>query len=97
MHVLLQDNLQEAQIQAAEDMLIVFYNLIPELYGNEHCTLNAHLLIQTSFNNKLRAHTSRCDGDIVLTGETRQGLASILRGHCSTCKHTPALEAGNAM
>ncbi len=45
MHVLLQDNLQEAQIQAAEDMLVVFYNLIPELYGNEHCTLNAHLLI----------------------------------------------------
>jgi len=44
-HVLLQDKLQEAQIQAAEDMLATFYNLLPELYGNEHYTLNAHLLI----------------------------------------------------
>ena len=44
-HILLQERLTEIQIQAAEQMLIQFYNLLPELYGNESCTLNSHLLI----------------------------------------------------
>ena len=30
--------------------------------------------------------------NIVLDGETRQGLASILRGQCSVCEHTITLE-----
>ncbi len=34
-----------SQIQAAEDMLVAFYVLLPELYGNAFCTINSHLLI----------------------------------------------------
>lgn len=45
MHILLQVKLTEVQIQAAEEMLLAFYELLPELYGNTSCTLNAHLLI----------------------------------------------------
>lgn len=45
MHILLQSQLSDVQVQAAEEMLITFYTLIPELYGDNHCTLNAHLLV----------------------------------------------------
>ena len=45
MHILLQSQITEVQIQAAEEMLLSFHELIPELYGKKHCTLNAHLLI----------------------------------------------------
>lgn len=45
MHILLQSQITEVQIQAAEEMLLSFHELIPELYDEKHCTLNAHLLI----------------------------------------------------
>ena len=45
MHILLQSQLSEVQIRAAEEMLATFYDLLPELYGDKNCTLNAHLLI----------------------------------------------------
>lgn len=45
MHMLLQECVKEVEIRAAEDMLTKFYELLPELYGNECCTINAHLLI----------------------------------------------------
>ncbi len=45
MHILLQEQLTEAKIQAAEEMLMDYYNLLPELYGDKSCTLNAHSLI----------------------------------------------------
>ena len=33
-----------AQVDAAEQMLVDFYNLLPDLYGEASCTANAHLL-----------------------------------------------------
>ncbi len=44
------------------------------------------------YTNDLTAHSSRCKGTMVLYGETRHGLASILRGHCPTCNHRITLE-----
>ncbi len=44
MHILLQSKLTEIQIQAAEVMLFDYYKLLPELYGEKSCTLNAHSL-----------------------------------------------------
>ncbi len=45
MHILLQSQLTTVQIQAADDMLAAFYDLLPELYGDTSCPLNAHLLV----------------------------------------------------
>ena len=45
MHILLQSNVSTVQIQAADNMLAVFYELLPELYGETSCPLNSHLLV----------------------------------------------------
>ena len=34
----------------------------------------------------------QCQGSIVLSGEVRNGLASVLSGRCSACKHTVKLQ-----
>ena len=44
MHILLQENITSAQVDAAESMLSDFCKLLPELYGEESCTANTHLL-----------------------------------------------------
>lgn len=44
LHILLQDCLSTAQIDAAEAMLFDFVALLPELYGGKSCTANSHLL-----------------------------------------------------
>lgn len=44
MHILLQSELTEIKIEAAEQMLKDYYILLPELYGLKSCTLNAHCL-----------------------------------------------------
>ena len=44
------------------------------------------------YTESIRAHSSHCEGSIVLSGETRHGLASILRGYCPACSHTITLE-----
>ena len=43
-HILLQESLATSQITAAELMLCDFVALLPELYGERSCTMNAHLL-----------------------------------------------------
>ena len=43
-HILLSDRLHLAEIDAAEQMLWDFYTLLPNLYGEQCCTANAHLL-----------------------------------------------------
>ncbi len=45
MHILLQGQLSETKIVAAEVMLADYYKLLPELYGSRSCNLNAHSLI----------------------------------------------------
>ena len=42
--------------------------------------------------NDLTIHSAQCGGAFTLAGETREGLASILAGKCSVCKHTISLE-----
>jgi len=42
--------------------------------------------------NRLTVHAARCEGNIVLTGETRAGLASIISSHCSKRSYTVSLE-----
>ena len=44
MHLLLLKEITSIQCGAAEEMLTDFYNLLPELYGDRSCTLNAHTL-----------------------------------------------------
>jgi hypothetical protein len=44
LHILLQDKISPSLVDAAESMLRDFCNLLPELYGQESCTANAHLL-----------------------------------------------------
>ena len=43
-HILLQPKLTEAQIKTAEEMLRDYYLFLPDLYGINSCTLNAHSL-----------------------------------------------------
>ena len=43
-HMLLSDRISQAKIDAAEQMLMDFYILLPQLYGESSCTANAHLL-----------------------------------------------------
>ena len=45
--------------------------------------------------NRLTVHAAQCGGDIVLTGETRAGLASIISSHCSKCSYTVPLETSH--
>ena len=45
MHILLSDRILPSQVDAAEQMLIDFCVLLPELYGESSCTANAHLLL----------------------------------------------------
>lgn len=42
--------------------------------------------------NELTVHATKCGGSVILTGEERDGLASILSSNCSTCNHTITLE-----
>ena len=44
------------------------------------------------YSADLSAHSVHCNGKVTLTGERRQGLASILSGHCSTCDIKIVLE-----
>ena len=41
---------------------------------------------------QLTPHTTKCGGSVVISGESRDGLASILSTKCSVCGHTIALE-----
>jgi hypothetical protein len=49
MHILLQSQVSNTQIQAAQNMLDDFYLLLPELYGNRICVLNMHLLSHMAY------------------------------------------------
>ena len=49
MHIFLSEEITEADCDLAEQMLKDFYMLLPELYGNQSCTINAHLLIHISY------------------------------------------------
>ena len=45
MHIMLGDNVTHAQVDAADQMLVDFCMLLPDLYGESSCTANAHLLL----------------------------------------------------
>ena len=45
--------------------------------------------------NTLTVHASQCDGDIILAGEKRDGLASIISTKCSHCGHSILLETSH--
>ena len=45
----------------------------------------------------LNEHATKCEGPVVLTGEVREGLASIMSSRCSTCSHTITLEMADKM
>ena len=44
LHLLLKSSITTSEIDAAEQMLLDFYALMPELYGVKFCTHNVHLL-----------------------------------------------------
>ena len=41
---------------------------------------------------ELSIHSTQCGGSVILTGEERDGLASIISTQCSRCHHTITLE-----
>ena len=45
-----------------------------------------------TYMHELNEHPTHCKGSVVLAGEVREGLASILSCHCSTCGYTITLE-----
>ena len=45
MHILLGDRVSQVEVDAAEQMLIDFCLLLPDLYGESSCTANAHSLL----------------------------------------------------
>ena len=51
--------------------------------------INMHRLQQ--YIDELNVLASKCDGSVVLKGEVREGLASIISTRCSTCSHTITL------
>ena len=51
--------------------------------------INMHRLQQ--YIDELNVHASKCNGSVVLKGEVREGLASIISTRCSTCSHTITL------
>ncbi len=44
------------------------------------------------YTDKVAKHAKNCDGSIMLCNESRNGLASVFTGKCSTCQHTTTLE-----
>ncbi len=44
------------------------------------------------YTEKVARHAASCDGSINLTSESRNGLASVFTGECSTCGHSVTLE-----
>lgn len=44
LHIMLSDSIEQCQLDAAKRMIIDFYKLLPELYGESSCPHNAHLL-----------------------------------------------------
>lgn len=55
--------------------------------------INIHKL--QLFIQRLTSHTVRCGGAIILKGEVRDGLASILSTCCSTCGYVIQLETSD--
>ena len=53
LHILLQPNLTQTRITAAEMMLKDFVVLLPELYDQKECTLNSHLLLHLGEHTRL--------------------------------------------
>lgn len=47
------------------------------------------------YTTELTQHASSCEGSIILSGEIRQGLASIFSGKCSKCTRTITLETSS--
>ncbi len=45
--------------------------------------------------NELNTHCAQCDGSVSLSGEVRDGLASILSSCCSTCGHSITLKTSD--
>ncbi len=46
----------------------------------------------TQYTERMNEHATRCDGSISLHTESRDGLASVFTGECSTCQHKITLE-----
>ena len=44
------------------------------------------------YTEDMTKHATQCQGSITLSGEVRDGLASIVSGDCSTCSHTIMLQ-----
>ena len=49
MHILLQKHITLTECGAAEEMLCDFYSLLPELYGETSCIINAHTLTHLAY------------------------------------------------
>ena len=55
-------------------------------------TIKGSRIMNINNADELAKHSTQCGGSVLLIGETQDGIASILTGKCSTCKHTITLE-----
>lgn len=60
---------------------------------NAALRVNIHKLQQ--YVSELNTHNAQCPGSVVLSGEVRQGLASVFSSCCSMCGHTICLPSSN--
>ena len=55
----------------------------------------ARIIKFQQYTDNISAHATHCEGAITLTGESKQGLASILRAYCSICNQTIIFEVSS--
>ncbi len=70
---------------------------VPSDITNEPVTIGGCRIMNLDklkqYTDELSLHASSCEGSIVLKGETRFGLASILTWQCSKCTRNITLES----
>uniref|UniRef100_A0A1X7V709 DUF4218 domain-containing protein n=1 Tax=Amphimedon queenslandica TaxID=400682 RepID=A0A1X7V709_AMPQE len=81
MHILLQKHITLTEFGAAEELLCDFYSLLPELYGETSCTINAHTLTHLAYYVRF---LGPCWTHSAFSFESHNG--TIKRAINSTCK-----------
>ena len=74
--------------RAQKKKSFITYEQQPNIEGSR--IINIHKLQEYIVD--LHAHYVQCGGSVLLSGEVRDGLASVLSSHCSTCGHSIALQ-----
>lgn len=80
MHILLSKQITDMECGAAEEMLLDFYNLLPELYGVHSCTMNAHSLTHPCWTHSAFSFESH-NGHLKRAVNSNRQVADQLSSH----------------